>query len=469
MGFCPGHPGYRAGPDIAGDHRPARADSNACHSRIYVEQMQFKDDKDLSIELSGALVITRDTKQPVAQLLYLPSLPSAWMTFENRVDMESWLFEHQPQMFDQPRLPTGTLRVYYTELERSVLQTSAESLWARLPVTPADRPRNELILALPATLPDADTNEDDVLFGQLSPDIPLGIRRQALEQQRTALDALLGENFQGDHTDPRLQRLQQQMDALTATEQASTTAATALLNTDSALKMLELRHTNRPHYIALYQARLDGLRAEAELQLSLNQISTEEHQWLTRCWMPPIKPRGRCGGRTADAVGDGHRRRTTALKPRNWMASCCLSSPRRCCRTRPTACCSTGPGASVVCSVSPLDRHWNRPCSNCPANDKTLALHVLPLSGTPFEYALQTQLHSCEQQAARLMATNPVPSHASQRAAELEKLREQTLARLTVPQSAAAGTGLRANPRAKPQQCRWPAQLPSWHRRHCPP
>ncbi|MGA3798250.1 dermonecrotic toxin domain-containing protein [Pseudomonas fluorescens] len=431
--------------------------------KIYVEQMQFKDDKDLSIELSGALVITRDTKQPVAQLLYLPSLPSAWMTFENRVDMESWLFEHQPQMFDQPRLPTGTLRVYYTELERSVLQTSAESLWARLPVTPADRPRNELILALPATLPDADTNEDDVLFGQLSPDIPLGIRRQALEQQRTALDALLGENLQGDHTDPRLQRLQRQMDALTATEQASTTAATALLNTDSAQKMLELRHKNRPHYATLYQARLDGLRAEAELQLSLNQINTEEHQWLTRVLDAPDQAPAadlvvaRLVLSATDTEGDTHRTQTEELDGVLLFTKASALLP-----DSTDSLLLYWPGRFGGLQRFSSRQALEQTLFKRPANDNTLALHVLPLNGPPFEYALQTQLHSCEQQAARIMATNPVPSHASQRAAELEKLREQTLACLTVPQSAAREL-VYAHILEQNRSSALAAQLPSWH------
>lgn len=431
--------------------------------KVYVEQMQFKDDKGLSVSLSGALVITRDTAQPVAQLLYLPSLPSAWMTFENRVDMESWLIEHQPQMFDQPRLPTGTLRVDYTELERSVLQTSAESLWARLPVTPDDRPHNELILAPPADLPDADTNDDGVLFGQLSPDIPLGVRRQALEQQRTALDALLGENFQGDHTDPSLQRLQRQMDALTAAEQASSTAATALLNTDSAQQMLELRHKNRPHYATLYQARLDGLRAEAELQLSLNQINTEEHQWLTRVLDAPDQAPGtdlvvaRLVLSATDTEGDTLRTQTeeldgvllftkaSALLPDS-TDSLLLYWPGR------------FGGLQRFSSLQALEQSLFKRA----ANDNILVLHVLPLSGPPFEYALQTQLHSCEQQAARLMTANPVPSRASQRTVELEKLREQTLARLTVPLSAAREQ-VYAHILEQNRSSALAAQLPSWH------
>ncbi|KRB05391.1 hypothetical protein ASD91_01405 [Pseudomonas sp. Root68] len=432
-------------------------------ARHYVEQMQFKDDKGLSIELSGALVITRDTAQPVAQLLYLPSRPSAWMTFESRVDMESWLIEHQPQMFDHPRLPTGTLRVYYTVLERSVLQTSAQSLWARLPVTPGDRLRNELILAPPANLPDADTNDDDVLFGQLSPDIPLGIRLHALAQQRTALDALLGDNFQGNHTDPRLQRLQRQMDELTTAEQASTRAATALLHTDSAQQMLELRHKNRPHYAALYQARLDGLRAEAELQLSLNQISHEEHQWLICVLDAPDQPRpagvvvARLVLSMMDTEGDTPRTQTQELDGVLLFAQ---------------------PSALLPSSTESLLLYWpgrfgglqrftsrqalEQTLFKLAANDNSQALHLLPLAASPFEYALQNQLHGCVQQVARLLSANRDPSRASQRETELEKLREQTLACLTVPVHAARELA-HQHIVEQVHSSALAARLPAWH------
>jgi hypothetical protein len=431
--------------------------------RVYVEQMQFKDGKGLSAKLSGALVITRDTKQPVAQLLYLPSLPSAWMTFEKRVDMESWLIEHQPQMFDQPRLPTGTLRVEYTVLEQKVLQTNAESLWSRLHVAPEDRSRNESILALPATLPDAETNDDGVLFGQLSPDIPLGIRRQALAQQRTALDALLGEHFQGDHTDPRLQRLQQQMDALTTAEQASTTAATALLHSDSAQKMLELRHKNRPHYATLYQARLDGLRVEAGLQSSLNQISHEEHQWLISVLDVPEQPRpdgvvvARLVLSITDSEGD-----TSGTQTRELDGVLLFSRPSALLPSSTESLLLYWPGRFGGLQRFASRQALEQTLFKLSANDGSQALHILPLTANPFEYALQNQLHSCEQQVARLLTANPVPSRASQRETELEKLREQTLACLTVPVPAARELA-HQHIVEQVHSSALAARLPAWH------
>jgi hypothetical protein len=55
-------------------------------------------------------------------------------------------------------------------------------------------------------------------------------------------------------------------------------------------QLLELRHSSPSLYKALYQARLNGLRAEADLQLSLDQISGDEHQWLTVVLDAPKNP-----------------------------------------------------------------------------------------------------------------------------------------------------------------------------------
>lgn len=431
---------------------------------VYVEQLTLNDDNGLSAQLSGALVITRDTDQPVAQLLYLPSHSSAWMTFQSRIELERWLTEHQPQRFDHPRLSMDKVSVGYTVLDKAVLHTSAEALLSRLSVAPADRPGNAAVLAAPPDLPPVETEDNAALFGQLSPDIPLGVRHRTLAQQRTALESLLGDDFPGDARDPRLLRLQQQLEAHSAAEQASSAAATALLDTADALKWLELSHQASPHYAALHQARQDGLRAEAELQLSLNQINTEEHQWLISVLDAPDQPRAadlvvaRLELSATDTEGDTHRTQTEELDGVLLFAK---------------------PSALLAHSTDSLLLYWpgrfgglqrfasrqllEQSLFKRPVNDSALALHILPLSGPPFEYALQTQLHSCEQQAARIIAANPVPARTSERAAELEKLREQTLACLTVPQSAARDWAY-ARFVEQNQSSALAAQLPSWHR-----
>ncbi|MEJ5058683.1 MULTISPECIES: dermonecrotic toxin domain-containing protein [unclassified Pseudomonas] len=407
-------------------------------AQVHVEQMTLNGDNELSVELSGALVITLDTDQPVTQLLYLPSSPSAWISFENRNDLERWLIEQQPQLFDHPRLDAENITVVFIVLDAQAWEKSGETLLARLSSLPAERQRNETVLSLAPDLPPVDADDSLSLFGQLSPDIPLGMRLSALAQQQTALEKLLGKDFRGDQNDPLLQQLQQRLDTLAAAEQASNAAAKELLNSGTALQMLELRHLPNPHYTALYQARLTGLRAEAELQLSLNQISDEEHHWLEAVLDEPEKPRSadvvvaRLMLSATDTEGENTQTQTHELDGVLLF-------------THPSALLPSSTHSLLIYwpgRFGGLQRFASRQALELTlfklhANDTTQALHILALNGNPFEYTLQTQLHECEQQAARLITANPVPSHASQRAAELENLREQTLARLTVPIAAA--------------------------------
>ncbi len=395
---------------------------------VYVETLSLRGNSCLTDELAGALVITRNTDQPVTQLLYLPSRQAPWMTFENRNSLERWL------ILQQPEPETSQVTVDYTVLDTPQLTKSAESLLAGLATAPAERQRNDRFFTSPADLPLPDTSNDIAPFGQLSPDVPFSLRHSALMQQQTALQNFLGLDFAGTTDDPRMRRLQQQFDALRAAEQASSEAASALLSADDAPQLLELRHSSGTHYKALYQARLSGLRAEADLQLSLNQISSDEYQCLTAVLDAPEKPRpadvvvARLVLTATDNEDDTLRTQTQELDGVLLFA-------------RPSALLPSSSdsvllywpghfgGLQRFASRQALEQKMFRQ----PANDDTQALQLLPLAGNPFEYALQTQLHNCEQHATRLMNANPVPSHAGQRAAELENLREQTLARLTVP------------------------------------
>ena len=406
--------------------------TNSPEILVYVETLSLRGDSGLTDELRGALAITRNTDQPVTQLLYLPSRQVPWMIFENRNSLERWLIQQQPEP------ETRHVTVDYTVLDTPQLTKSAESLLVRLATVPAERQHNDRVFASPPDLPMPEANQDIAPFGQLSPDIPLDLRHNAVVQQQTALQNLLGLDFAGTADDPRMQRLQQQFDALRAAQQASSEAANALLSADNAPQLLELRHSSPSLYKALYQARLNGLRAEADLQLSLDQISGDEHQWLTVVLDAPEKPRpadvvvARLVLTATDSEGDTLRTQTQELDGVLLFA-------------RPSALLPSASdsvllywpghfgGLQRFASCQALQQKMFRQ----PANDDTQALQLLPLTGNPFEYALQIQLHSCEQHATRLMTAHSAPSHADQRTAELEHLREQTLARLTVPASSA--------------------------------
>lgn len=389
------------------------------------------------VELAGAMVIALDSNRPHARLLYLPSAQTAWMSFARRSDMEAWLIAHPPALMGQPRFDTEAVSVDYTALYAPALQTGGQFLLSQLAVV-ADRQFGKTVFAAPAELPVADEVGNPALFGQLSPDIPLDQRRATLAQQQMALENHLGKDFQGNQLDPRQQRLQQQMDAVAAAEQASVVAATALLDTDHALKMLELRHLSNRHYPALYQARIDGLRAEADIQLSLAQISLQEHRWITSALDAPqainrpevtvsILTLSTSETEGANATPQSHELEgvllffPSSVQQQSASQSLLLYWPGR------------FGGLQRFASRQDLEQSLFKRLTS----DDSHCLQLSTLSGNPFEYALQTQLYSCEQQAAQLIAANPVPSHASQREIELDNLREQTLARLTVPTVAA--------------------------------
>jgi hypothetical protein len=410
------------------------AQATTLEEPVHVEQLQLKSASGAHAELPGALVITLKTDPLAAQMLYLPSSSPAWMSFQNRNDLQRWLIEQQPQLLGQPRLTADVITVDFIALVPPGLERSSESLLTRLSSLPAGRQRNETVFSSPPDLPEIDPSESPTPFGQLSPDIPLGIRVSTLVQQQSALENVLGKDFQGDHNDPRLQRLQQQLDAVTAAEQASNVAATALLHTDRAQQMLELRHRPNPHYDALYQARLTGLRAEAELQLSLNQIRSNEQHWIKSALDSPDQPR------PADVVvarlmlsGTVTESDSTQIQTHELDGVLLFTQPSALLPDSSLSLLLYWPGRFGGLQRFDSRQALERQLFKLPASDTTQALHILPLSGNPFEYALQTQLYSCEQQAARLISANPVPSRASQRTAELENLREQTLARLTVP------------------------------------
>lgn len=404
---------------------------------IQVSQPSLTNTAGRRVELSGALVIGFDSVRPEARLLYLPSGQPAWSHFQTRDELERWLIEHQPQLLGQSRLETDNLSVNYTALDKPALQTSAESLLSRLSIAPMDPQRNEAVFAPPPDLPMADPSDHSAPFGLLSPDIPLGMRRTALAQQQMALESLLGQDFQGDRNDPRLLRLQQQLDALTTVEQASSIAATALLQTD-ALKLLELRHQPNPHYTELYQARVSGLRAEAELQLSLDQISSDEHQWLTAVLDAPkqSRPQEMVVARLMLSATDTEDE-TTGTQTQELDGVLVFAQPSALLPTSTGSLLLYWPGRFGGLQRFSSRQALEQTLFKLTANDTTRALRFSALTGDPFEHALQAQLYTCEQQATRLITDNPLPSHISQRATELDNLREQTLARLTVPIAAA--------------------------------
>lgn len=397
---------------------------------ICVEQLTLDSADGHRTNLSGALVITRDGAQPVSQLLYLPGRQTAWRSFSNRDNLERWLIDHQQQLIGPSRIDADTVTVAYTALATTPLDASAESLLNQLSSAEADRRDSIFAQAPDAPISEQPSSDSTALFGQLSPDIPLGLRLKTLAQQHSALENLLGENLQNNVDDSRQQLLQRQLDALNTAEQASVRAATALLTSANPLRLLELRNLPNTDYAALYQARLAGLRAEADVQLTLSQISNEEHQWLITALDAPDDLHGHSDvvvARISLQLIESNAARSTTQELDGVLLF-----------THPSALQSDLPQSLLLYwpgRFGGLQRFDSRQ-----ALEQTLfklsshdtSLLFSPLSVNPFEYALRNQLYNCEQQAARLIAETPVPPHANQRAEKIEKLRELTLARLTV-------------------------------------
>ncbi|EJM95730.1 hypothetical protein PMI34_00783 [Pseudomonas sp. GM74] len=443
---------------------PANAEELVDARQFQVSRPALKGSDGRRVELSGAMVIGLDSARLYPRMLYLPSAQTAWMSFAERVEMERWLIEHQPQLADHLRFDTATVSVDYTALNKPVLQSSAEFLWLQLAVAAVDRHRHKSVFSLPPELPITDASDNMAPFGQLSPDIPLELRHTALRQQQAALESLLGTDFQSPQHDPRLQHLQQQLDTLAAAEQASTAAAMALLGSQNALHMLELRHQPSLHYSALYHARLDGLRAEADIQLSLKQISAEEHQRLTIVLDAPERTEERPEVVVARLTlsGSDSEGGNTIMQTHELDGVLLFAQPSALQQSEPHSLLLYWPGRFGGLQHFASRQDLEQTLFKRSANDSSLSLQLLPLSRDPFEYALQSQLYNCEQQAARLIAEHPVPAHASQRAVELEKLREQTLAHLTVPTAAARELAY-AQLVEQNRGSMLASQLPSWH------
>jgi hypothetical protein len=415
------------------------------------------------VELPGAMVIGLDSNRPYPRMLYLPSAQSAWMNFAQRSEMERWLIEHQPGLATSSRFDTTTVSVDYTALNQPVLHNSAEYLWLQLAVAAQDRPEHAPVFALPAELPDTDASDNRTPFAQLSPDIPLEMRHIALIQQKAALDNLFGPDYQGDLHDPRWLDLQRHMDSLAAAEHAATLAATALLDSGNALHLLELRQQPDPHYTDLYQARLAGLRAEANIQLSLKQISAQEHGWLIAVLDAPERTQAhpqvlvaRLILSATDADGDpptrSHELDGVLLFTRGGELQ----------EDEPQSLLLYWPGRFGGLQRFASRQSLEETLFKRPADDINASLQLMALTSNPFEQALHSQLYKCEQHSAQLIANHPLPAQASQRAVELEKLREQTIAQLTVPTVAARELAY-AQFIEQNHSSTLASQLPAWH------
>lgn len=442
---------------------PPDAALEVAGQRICTEQLTLTRSDTRVVPLPGAFVISREAQQLATQLLYLPQQQPAVKRFRQRSEMEDWLIEHQQQVFGVSESAAEN-RITYNLQETALNAGLAQLLAHRLTVQmlSAIKGRDDDIAeyaayaldtveqleqthrtdplfsappALAITTQGDAASDEAPLFGLLNPDIPMSRRRHSLAQQCAAIE----QRFAQDPNDPQLQKLKQALDALNAAQQASRDAASALLDSRDASNLLELRHPSNPHYTALYQARLRGLRAEAEIQWCLGQISLAEHDLITAIVDDPDRLSPHPHVTVARLTLSSREQPPQDSPPHTRELEEVLLI------THPSAEDGLSPPGQLLYwpgHFGGLQRFASRQALEqelfkLGSGERVFALHVTALSRAPFKYALDNQLHACEQQVIELIQNNPLPAHAAQRRLALEKLREQMLATLTVPVSAA--------------------------------
>lgn len=404
-----------------------RVSPSAATTGVHVTQPALKCADDSHILLPGALILRLDSVLPPIHLLYLPSHAQPLTLFKQRADLEHWLIGHCRQQARQ-KTPED-LTLVDEPLDKDPLRHRLELLMTPLAVDWLDI-ENMIGEAPSLSLDDPATN-DPVLFGMLLADIPVNQRSQALQLEHNALERLLGDTLAADLNSPRHQQLTQQFDAVAQAAQASHTAASALLDSSESLKLLELRHASNAQYRALHQARLTGLRAEAELQRTLDQLTIEEHRQIMTLLDAPdqtIPAKDGVVARISLSVTEEQHSQIEDLQ-----GLLVIAAPSGLDAGSTDSLLLYWPGhlggLLRFSSRQALEQNLFRRL----LNDPELALHLTPVSGDPFTRALDQQLYQCEQQAVTIIKDNPLPAHAEQRASELQKLREEHLSRLTVP------------------------------------
>ncbi|MFJ2712129.1 dermonecrotic toxin domain-containing protein [Pseudomonas sp. NPDC087346] len=404
-----------------------RVKPSATANGVHVTQPALERADRSRVALPGALILRLDNELPAIHLLYLPCHAQGLTAFRERADLEQWLIGHCRQQNRQP--PLDNLTLVDDTLDQDPLKRGLELLFKSPAPAWADI---QNMIAEPSPLPAEVTDSTDAaLFGSLSPGTPFSQRSLALSLEQNALDRLLGETLVADPGSALRLKLAQQFDALSQAEQASHTAASALLDSRDAQKMLELRHTENSHYHALHQARIAGLRAEAELQLTLDQLTAEEHQRIIALLDAPdhkLRPADGVVARISLSATQPNLSRNEDLEGVLIIAAAAAFEPG-----------STDslllfwPGLFGGLQRFDSRQALEQSVFRRTPDEQNLAMHLTPLNGDPLVWSLEEQLYQCEQLAVTIIKDNPLPGHAGERASAMEKLREQYLPRLTVP------------------------------------
>ncbi|WP_223512111.1 dermonecrotic toxin domain-containing protein [Pseudomonas sp. GL-B-19] len=377
---------------------------------IHTEQLTLVLSDSGTLKLPAAWVIRVGDRQPAAQWLYLPGRPVPIQFFNQRRDMEDWLSR---QSLVPQGLPDDDVRFEYTAKAQPLTFGITELLL---------RPQyaNAVVFASPPELeiplPDnpAEDEDEQPLFDNLFADIPWPQRQASLNRQRDALEALLGDELDSE----RQQSFKVAMQALETAEHAADTAASALLYRS---RVLDFATINR-EFSALYQAHKDGLRAEAQLQLALKQLDSDEFSLIKAVLDTPL-----AADRDATIIAANLTLSMTG--PDGGITTQALNGPFVITRDTPSPHSlllywpGLGGGLQRFANRTELEQQLFK----IQDQDRVLALQLKKIVTDPLHDSLDKQTSHFEEQAA----------HLRQHADPLETLRKQTLATLQVPMPAA--------------------------------
>ena len=420
--------------------------------RRYTEHLFLKPHDAPAIALPGAWVLSLDTETPASQLLYLPTQVPTWKVLSRREDLERWLLDRQQALFgitevaplaridykaSHNPLETG-ITLWLKQLTEAQYQDALSPLAnvqihdAYLALQHVDRlddmRKTRCLFASEPEHPESAVGTTSTppvpQFGRLHNGVDTRQRKALIEHQRRALENLLGNDTP---TSERWQSFKQQLDALKALQHAAEAAARAMLNRAP----LDFDTLNT-HYTALYQARLQGVKTEARIQRTLDQLSEDELQLIENALAAP-SPDVVALTLSVTQAGNPTPSRTELNGPLVFLPP----------QDESTA--GTREGVHIIYwpgRDGGLQRFSSRQALEdgifgIQPEDQQLALQFTTLTQDPFDYSLSSQQAAFEEQAARVRQTWSADEHASQRVGELEQRVEQTLPGLLVPENSA--------------------------------
>ena len=389
---------------------------------IHCEQLALKLSDNTLVKIPAAWVISVGNRQPVEQLLYLPSRPVPVQAFDERSDMEHWL---SGQLLVPPELTTRYISFEYTA-KSGPLTTGLTALFAPGPQASrtgvfAQAPTLESLELIGAF----DNVDQSSPFDSLAADIPLALRQSSLRKQLAALETLLGDDGDSD----RHRTFNDTLKTLEVAEQAADKAAFALLYRS---RVLDLETFNR-EFGALYQARKNGLQAEARLQRSLDQLDNLQLDMLQAILDPADETDSDVMAASLSLVDQSTGNKTQALDgPFVITRSQALLDP-----AAPHSLLLYWPGTGGGLQRFANRRELESQLFKIQEQDPELTLKLTKISSDPLLHSLNQQTSHFEEQAAQIRQRHADPAQASAREDELAKLRQTTLAALQVPMNAA--------------------------------